>query len=51
MKRDKKDTKYRKARYQFKSFFWSLNTKTTVQNNSNTNNGLDTEIYLKKTEN
>jgi hypothetical protein len=48
MKRDKKDANYRKARYQFKSFFWSLNTKTTVQYNSNPENALDTEIYPKE---
>jgi hypothetical protein len=50
-KRDKKDANYRKARYQFKTFFWSLNTKTTVQYNSNFENGLDTKICHKKTEN
>lgn len=34
MKRDNKDANYRKARYQFKTFFWSLNTKTTAKTDS-----------------
>ena len=48
MGEEKKDITTRKAKYQFKAFFWSLNKKATSQSNSEIQNRHNTDILPKK---
>ncbi len=51
MVEDKKGTNSRQAKYRFKSFFWSLNQKSTFRSNSEIQNRHNDEIQHKKKEN
>ncbi|MDT0606030.1 hypothetical protein [Croceitalea rosinachiae] len=47
---DEKDD-FKKHRYQYKAFFWSLGNKTTVQSKKNLINRHNADVYHRKSEN
>jgi hypothetical protein len=50
MTKYKNNPSHKKHRYQYKSFFWSLNNKTTIESNSKLKNSYNTDIAVNENE-
>ncbi len=46
MTKDKNNPTYKKHRYKYKSFFWSLSNKTTIESNSKPQDRSNTDISI-----